>query len=496
MGGVVLTENSDYTVDYSMGIVTITNQSIIDSGANVSVTLENQSMFSMQRKTLLGLDAQYQFNKDFSIGGTLLHFSEKALTQKVNIGDEIINNTMWGLNLSYRKDFMWLTNLLNKVPTINATAPSTFSVNAEFAQLIPHKQESGSNKGSSYIDDFEATQTGIDLRSPYSWFLASTPYDSGPDALFPEATLSNDVAYGKNRALLAWYYIDRAWTQRNSSMLPGYLKNDPHQMSSPYIREVYVNELFPYRDLAYGEANWIQCLNMSFYPKERGPYNLDADNVDSDGSLLYPEKRWGGIMRKMDNTNFESSNVEYIQFWLLDPFLDEDNKNRDGGDLYFNFGEISEDILKDGMKSYENGLPVDGNNDFIAETNWGRVSRQNSLTYAFDNAPDARLLQDVGLDGLPNADEFSFHTYKDYIDKLRSKLPASTIAVMQDDPFSPMNDQATTIIFIGRITMTTRKPGFSNVTSIITAWKGTPFHLTSQITHSISQRAPCRMWKI
>lgn len=441
-GGVVLTENSDYTVDYSMGIVTITNQSIIDSGTNVSVTLENQSMFSMQRKTLLGLDAQYQFNKDFSIGGTLLHFSEKALTQKVNIGDEIINNTMWGLNLSYRKDFMWLTNLLNKVPTINATAPSTFSVNAEFAQLIPHKQESGSNKGSSYIDDFEATQTGIDLRSPYSWFLASTPYDSGPDALFPEATLSNDVAYGKNRALLAWYYIDRAWTQRNSSMLPGYLKNDPHQMSSPYIREVYVNELFPYRDLAYGEANWIQCLNMSFYPKERGPYNLDADNVDSDGSLLYPEKRWGGIMRKMDNTNFESSNVEYIQFWLLDPFLDEDNKNRDGGDLYFNFGEISEDILKDGMKSYENGLPVDGNNDFIAETNWGRVSRQNSLTYAFDNAPDARLLQDVGLDGLPNADEFSFHTYKDYIDKLRSKLPASTIAVMQDDPFSPMNDPA------------------------------------------------------
>ena len=441
-GGVVLTENSDYTVDYSMGIVTITNQSIIDSGTNVSVTLENQSMFSMQRKTLLGLDAQYAFNKDFTLGATILNFSEKALTEKVNIGDEVINNTMWGLNLSYRKDFQWLTNLLNKVPTINATAPSTFSVNAEFAQLVPHKQKSGSNKGSSYIDDFEATQTGIDLRSPYSWFLASTPYDSGPDALFPEAALSNDVAYGKNRALLAWYYIDRAWTQRNSNMLPGYLKNDPHQMSSPYVREIYVNELFPYRDLAYGEANWIQTLNLSFYPRERGPYNLDADNIDSDGSLLNPEKRWGGIMRKMDNTNFETSNVEYIQFWLLDPFLDEDNHNREGGDLYFNFGEISEDILKDGMKSYENGLPVDGNYDFITETNWGRVSRQNSLTYAFDNNSTSRLLQDVGLDGLPNDDEFTFSSYKDYLDRLRSKLPASTIAAMQEDPFSPMNDPA------------------------------------------------------
>ena len=441
-GGVVLTENSDYTVDYSMGIVTITNQSIIDSGTNVSVTLENQSLFSMQRKTLLGLDAQYQFNKDLSFGGTLLHFAEKSLTQKVNIGDEVINNTMWGLNLSYHKDFMWLTNLLNKVPTINATAPSTFNLNAEFAQLVPMKQSSGSSAGSSYIDDFEATQTGIDLRSPYSWFLAPTPYDPSGDALFPEAGLSNNVEYGKNRALLAWYYIDRMWTMRNSSMLPGYLKNDPHQMSNPYIREVTVNELFPYRDLSYGEANWIQTLNLSFYPKERGPYNLDAENIDSDGSLLNPEKRWGGIMRKMDNTNFESSNVEYIQFWMMDPFLDEDNHNREGGDLYFNFGEISEDILKDGMKSYENGLPVDGNNEFITETNWGRVSRQNSLTYAFDNTNDARLLQDVGLDGLPNDAEYTFSSYKDYLDRLRTKLPASTIAEMQEDPFSAMNDPA------------------------------------------------------
>ncbi len=441
-GGVVLTENSDYTVDYSMGIVTITNQSIIDSGTNVSVTLENQSLFSLQRKTLLGLDAQYKFNKDFSLGGTILHFSEKSLTEKVNLGDEVINNTMWGLNMSFRKDFMWLTNLVNKIPTVNATAPSTFNVNAEFAQLIPARQKSGSAKGSSYVDDFEATQTGIDLRSPYAWFLASTPYDNGADALFPEAALSNNVDYGKNRALLAWYYIDRQWTQRNSTMLPGYLKNDPHQMSNPYVREITVNELYPYRDPAYGEANWIQTLNLSYYPRERGPYNLDADNIDSDGNLLNPEKRWGGIMRKMDNSNFENSNVEYIQFWLLDPFLDPDNKNTEGGDLYFNFGEISEDILKDGMKSYENGMPVDGNEEWLTSTVWGRVSRQNSLTYAFENTSDARLLQDVGLDGLSNDDEYKFDSYKEYLDKLKAKLPASTIAAMQDDPFSAMNDPA------------------------------------------------------
>ncbi len=441
-GGVQLTENSDYTVDYSMGIVTITNQSIIDSGQSINVTLENQSLYSMQRKTLLGLDLQYQFNKNFNIGATILHFSEKALTEKVNIGDEIINNTMWGLNLAYQSEFMWLTNLINKIPTVNAVQPSRFNLTAEFAQLVPHNQKSGSAKGSSYIDDFETSQTGIDLRSPYSWFLASTPYESGANAMFPEAGLSNNVDYGKNRALLNWYYIDRMFTQRNSSLCPGYIRSDLEQLSNPYVREVTTYEIFPNRDLQYGESAIIQTLNLSYYPTERGPYNLDATNIDDSGNLLYPEKRWGGIMRKMDNTNFEQSNIEYVQFWLMNPFLDPDNPNYDGGDLYFNFGEISEDILKDGKKSYENGIPYDGNDQYLTNSVWGRTSQQNSLTYSFDNTTGSRTVQDVGLDGLPNTMEFEFDSYKDYLDQLRLKLTPAAIEEMQNDKFSPFNDPA------------------------------------------------------
>lgn len=441
-GGVQLVENSDYTVDYSMGIVTITNQSIIDSGQSISVTLENQSMFSTQRKTLLGLDLQYAFNKNFNIGATIMHFSEKALTEKVNIGDEVINNSIFGVNLDYNTKFMWLTNLLNKIPTVNATAPSTLNLTAEFAQLVPHKQKSGTSKGSSYVDDFESSQIGVDLRSPYSWFLASTPYDSGKDALFPEAALSNNIDYGKNRALINWYYIDRMFTDRNSSLAPGYIKNDFKQQSNPYVREVTSEEIFPGRELTYGESNVIQTLNLSFYPTERGPYNLDASNIDDEGNLLNPEKRWGGIMRKMDNTNFEQSNIEYVQFWLMNPFLDPENPNYDGGDLYFNFGEISEDILKDGLKSYENGVPYDDDDRFMENTVWGRVSSQNSLTYSFDNTSGSRAVQDVGLDGLRNDDEYTFDSYSDYLDRLRAKLPASTIERMQNDIFSPLNDPA------------------------------------------------------
>lgn len=441
-GGVQLTENSDYTVDYAMGIVTITNQSIIDSGQNISVTLENQSLFSTQRKTLLGLDLQYQVNKNLNIGATVLHFSEKALIEKVNIGDETVNNSIFGLNMAYNGEFMWLTNLINKIPTVNAIQPSRLSFTAEVAKLMPHAQKSGSNKGSSYIDDFESTQTGIDLRSPYSWFLASTPYESGANALFPEAALSNNADYGKNRALLNWYYIDRLFTQRNSSMCPGYIKSDLKQLSNPYVREVRVNEVFPGREITYGESSTIQTLNLSYYPDERGPYNLDATGIDELGHLTDPEKRWGGIMRRLDNTNFEQSNIEYIQFWLMSPFLDPEADNYEGGDLYLNFGEISEDILKDGLKSYENGIPYDGNDQYLTETIWGRVSQQNSLTYSFDNNNGARVAQDVGLDGLPNNDEFAFPTYSQYVEKVSRRVSPETLQRMQTDAFSPLNDPA------------------------------------------------------
>ena len=441
-GGVTLTENSDYTVDYSMGIVTITNQSIIDAGTSVSVTLENQSTFSTQRKTLLGLDLNYAFSKNFNLGTTIMHYSEKPLTEKVAIGNEVVSNTIWGFNFAYNTSFMWLTNLFNKIPTVNATAPSTLQLQGEFAQLVPHKRSTGSSAGSSYIDDFESTQTGIDLRSPYSWFLASTPYDNAADALFPEASLNNDVGYGKNRALLAWYYIDRLFTQRNSSLAPGYIKNDLDQLSYPYVREVTYNEIFPDRELSYGESSTIQTLNLSFYPKERGPYNLDVTGMGRDGYLLHPEKRWGGIMRKLDNTNFESSNIEYIQFWMMDPFLDDTNPNRDGGDLYFNLGEVSEDILKDGYKSYENGLPIDGNTSYLKETAWGVVSTQTSMTYAFDNSSGSRILQDLGLDGLSTSDEFRHPSYSKYVEELRNLLDAETLAQMESDPFSPLNDPA------------------------------------------------------
>ncbi len=440
-GGATLVENVDYTVDYTMGTVTILNQAIIESGTNVDVRLENQSTFSMQRKSLYGAHLEYAFNKDFVVGGTIMHMMERPLTTKVNTGSEPLSNTIWGVNTAYKTDFMWLTNALDKIPWINATAPSTFQINAEFAHLIPGHTKDVGEAGLAYIDDFEATKTNIDVHYPNFWHLASTP------SAFAESKLSNNLEYGKNRARLAWFAVDPIFGHPQSNT-PQHIKNDLEALSDHRTRIVYEQEIYPNKEVLANEDTRMSILNLSYYPEERGPYNILADEIGTDGRLTNPEKRWGGMMRRLDNTDFEKANIEYIEFWLMDPFLTNPDAAYEGGELYINLGDVSEDILKDGKKSFEHGLPVEaGSNENTEQTIWGRVPKTTSTVTAFSNETGARANQDVGLNGLSTEQEFAFEyaatgvkPYADYVQALRDKLDPTTRALWQADPFSPFND--------------------------------------------------------
>lgn len=441
-GGTTLVENSDYTVDYTMGVVTIINESIIESGTNVSVSLEDQSDYSLQRKTMMGLDAQYDFSKNLTFGATVINLHEKPLTKKVSSGDIPINNTIYGFNLKWNKDFMWLTNAIGNIPWIKATAPSNISLTAEYAQLVAGHNGQIGRDGNVYLDDFESSETPTDISIPSKWQLASTPFDDSSSALFPEAGLSNNTEYGKNRALFSWYSVDRMFTSRSSNLTPSHIKNDLDQLSDHRVRQVNYDEIYPNKELTYGETGILNVLNLAFYPQERGPYNVDVDGIGADGKLTNPEKRWGGMMRAMDVTNFENANYEYIEFWLMDPFINDKDNINEGGDLYFNLGEISEDILKDGLKSFENGLDINGDTTYTTSTVWGRVSRRTSTVYAFDNSSDTHKRQDVGLDGLGNEEEQSFGTYSEYAKKVQNKVSPDIAAQWRNDRFSPINDPA------------------------------------------------------
>ena len=432
-GGVTLTEGSDYTVDYSSGEVTILNQSLIDAGTAINASFESNTDYAQERKTFFGLNWQYDFSKNFQISGTIQHLSEQALTTKVSMGSEPLNNTLWGLNINWKHESQWLTNMLDKLPFLHCTQPSQISFTGEFAQLIAG-QAGGVQDNASYIDDFENTKNAIDVSTPTSWVLSSVP------SMFPEQSDKTTLQSGYNRALLAWYTIDPLFTRRSSSLTPAHIKSDLDQLSNYYVREVNTRELFPNRgNNSYNSVtSTLPILNLAYYPDERGPYNFDP-NLNYNGTLPNPQRRWGGMMRKLDTSDFETANIEYIEFWLLDPFIysnEQPDANQYGGDLYINLGEVSEDILRDGRKFYESGMPVDGSQSFTT-TQWGKIPTQATVTYAFATTDGSRELQDVGYNGLTDAEEREFGPYQEFLSSIQGRVsPAQLDSIMND----PAND--------------------------------------------------------
>lgn len=429
-GSIVLVENTDYTVDYTLGRVKIINEGILNSGTPINISLENQSTFNMQTKTMMGMHINHMINKDFNVGATVLNLRERPITQKINYGDEPINNTIWGMDIAYRTKSRMLTKLLDKLPFYSTKTESQITFDGEFAHFIPGHSSAIGKSGTTYIDDFEGSKSAIDIKATGSWFLASTPQGQTQAGWWPEAAPGTGLKYGFNRAKVAWYIIDPIF-YRNNSATPSNISSA--DQSLPYAREVLQTEIFPNKENANNQVTNIAVLNFAYYPNERGPYNYDVEGVSGfsrglnpDGSLKDPETRWAGIMRRIESTDFDATNVEYIQFWMMDPFIN--NPNGSGGKLIFHLGDVSEDILRDGRKSFENGLPTSSTVQNVDSTDWGRVPTLQALVNAFDNEPTSRAFQDVGYDGLSDTDERSFFAL-DYLQRIANNTSLGTGSV-------------------------------------------------------------------
>jgi cell surface protein SprA len=406
-GGRTLMENVDYTVDYVSGTVRIINDAISKSGVPVNVQFENNATFGIQQRTYMGMRWDYIFNRKLSVGGTLVRLGERPFFTKMEIGSDPIRNTMVGVDMNYNSELPRLNKWLGYLPNYKPSGTSTISAMAEAARMIPgHAPQIGKGAaGLIYVDDFEGTRASIDLRFPIvSWTLASTPReatDRNGNVMFPEATLFDDLGYGRNRAKLAWYNIEPILQEKNNPNNP--VRGNLTELSDPRVRSVSQQEIFPQRTPDFGQ-NQLVTFDMAYYPRERGPYNYDTRGIDANGRLQDPRRRWGGIMRAIDQTDFETANIEFIEFWMLDPFIRATNPA--GGSLYFNLGNISEDVLKDSRRFYENGLSTPSIPSATTRSNWG-VSPLNPIqvTQAFSNDPADRPYQDVGFDGMTDTSE-------------------------------------------------------------------------------------------
>lgn len=439
MGGQMLQEGVHYTVDYNMGAVTIIDEGVLNSGQQIKVDFENNAMFGFQQRSMLGTRLDYRVTDDLFIGGTLMNMRERPFSQKVNLGQDPINNTIMGLDMRFSSDVPIITKILDKLPFYSTKEMSQISFSGEVAHLRPGNNRfvGQGDDATVYIDDFEGSSSAYDLKGgPQVWKLSSTPQgavDRNNNVLFPEADLISDLRYNYNRAKLSWYNVDPTFFQPNQSPLPNF--DDQEMRTNHYVRQIFMDELFPNRDIAIVQQ--VFTLDLAYYPNQRGPYNYERRNsgepgisrgVRPDGRLIAPETRWGGMMRGIENNNFEVANIEYIEFWMMDPFIYNDN--RPGGQMYIHLGSISEDILKDSRMQYEHGLSLDPG--LMDETVWGQVPKAQPIVNAFDNNPDLRVVQDVGLDGL-NDDAEREH-FSEFLQELQ--VDPEELQRLQDDPSS------------------------------------------------------------
>ncbi|MFM2338480.1 MAG: cell surface protein SprA [Bacteroidota bacterium] len=441
--GQVLQENIDYEINYDLGTLRVTNQAVLNSGIPVSINYENNSTFGFQQKNFLGLRLDYQVNKKLALGGTVVQLGERPFFIKQAYGEDPIKNRMYGVDVDYRSDVPRLTKWLDKLPFYTTKAMSSITTTAEAAYLDPGhaKQVNGVSPldgktvekgGQVLVDDFEGTRAGIDLRFPLiSWTLSSIPQNNG---LFPEAAFNNDLQSGYNRSKLAWYNIETVLQEKGNPNNP--LKGNLAELSKPETRQVLRKEIFPLVSTNFGEG-LLTTFDLAFYPKDKGPYNFEYRNtrVDANGKLRNPRQAWGGLMRNIDQTDFETSNVEFIEFWLQDPFINN-TANPNGGQLYFNLGNISEDILRDGKRQYENGLRTPTNNARMdMGSNWGQVpSIPLQVTNAFSANEADRSFQDVGYDGLEDTAEV--RKFQPYINNLATTHGTGSLIYQraQQDP--------------------------------------------------------------
>ncbi|MEO8584486.1 MAG: cell surface protein SprA, partial [Flavitalea sp.] len=437
-GGQVLKENVDYTIDYNLGTVKVINAGIISSGVPVSVQFENNAGYGIQQKNFLGLRLDYLAKataaQSLTLGASMVRLGERPFFTKTEVNDDPVKNTMYGMDFSYRTEAPRITRWLDKLPFYSTTEMSTITAYGEGAILKPgHPKQIGTgSNGQVFIDDFEGSRNAIDLRFPLvSWGLSSTPAGNG---LFPEATMRDSLQYGFNRAKLAFYNIEPVLQDKKNSNNP----IDDDLLDNPSVRQVKITEIYPNKTPDFGQAQLV-TFDMAYYPTDIGPYNYDArtSSVTAAGKLLNPKTRWGGIMRGLDQVDFETGNVEFIEFWMQDPYLK--NTTSTGGELYFDLGNISEDVLHDGKRFFENG--ISGAITKAIEdsaTVWGKVpGNPIQVTQAFSNDPADRPLQDAGFDGLD--DEAERKKFAQYLSDLAAAFGTSS-AIYQQASKDPSRD--------------------------------------------------------
>jgi cell surface protein SprA len=452
-GGQTLQEGTDYMLDPQSGRLRITNQSVLNSSRQIRVEYELPDLFQTQNRGLFGLRLDYNVSPSLHLGftGMKMRESPAGFLTRTAIGNEPVNNNIIGTDINFKKESRFLTRVLDRLPLIQTKEISAVQFSAEYAKLFPSINTKRISNNSAMIDDFEAARNINDLtRGANRWRLGSTPqfdYTTGSSNSNGRAT---DYKYHFNRAKISVYTPDPSLYLDGSGFgnvnIPDDLLSDIN--NNIYEKPFVIQDIFAGRSQPVaGTQLPIASLDIAYFPEERGMYNYSTDvNPDGSGRLNNPTKNFGSIMRGITADNdFENANTEYLTFWMLNPFkaVVRDGKDASkhkintGGRFFIHLGDISEDVIPDTYHNFENGiLPPSYKNSVPYPTEWGRAPRVQYMIDAFDNDPDARAIQDIGLDGLDDKGEVDFKNIKDYLNEIRPKVSPDVYSQILKDPSS------------------------------------------------------------
>ncbi len=341
LDGRQLREGSDYTVEYYSGMITLRNQQATLPNANVSIEYEQNDIFNLSTRTLVGLRTDLDMNyllrsREISsnLGFTVMHFDQSLQVDRVRIGEEPVSNTMIGFDGQFNWESDWITQALDKLPLLDAKEPSSLAVRGEVAWILPDpnkkKSDIPEDNGESvaYIDDFEGAQRYIPLGlTATQWVHSSPPIDTTID--------STAEQIARYRGKLFWWRY--------------------------FIPRTPVREVYPDRQTVAASQN-LSDLNINFIPDLRGIYNKNENYRDSAEMTRHPfqapgvgerDKIWAGMQRLLSsfNTNFDSDNIDFIEI-----VMNVEEQENDLTKMYIDLGQISEDVIPNQRLDTEDGF--------------------------------------------------------------------------------------------------------------------------------------------
>ncbi|MEW5800411.1 MAG: cell surface protein SprA, partial [Bacteroidota bacterium] len=391
LDGQVLTPNVDYTVDYIIGQVIIKNQSALVPGANLQIKFEQNDLFQLASKTLLGTRGEVNLSEKTKFGFTIMNLDQQTLSDKVRLGEEPINNTIYGFDGQTGGEVPFLTKALDALPFFDTKAKSEFTLRGEAAYMSPDPNTKKSTipddkgAGIAYIDDFEGAKRIIPLGVGYgTWHDISVPaYQFNVDTSVTK--LLPDSIKIRSKAKTFWY-------------------NPPNPA---LVREIYGVDENGEPIKKVGRNEQITTLTVNYNPKVRGKYNYSPNLRQT--LLAEPKKNWGGIQRAISLTplNLVQENINFIEVWMNVSKGKPDTTKK----LFIDLGAISEDVITNKRYDTEDKPPV--RNGILNEgedTGFDGLTdeqeRQQFASFLTANAPYNDSIPDPTGD--PSGDNFSF----------------------------------------------------------------------------------------